>query len=153
MKKMIIGMWLVLFAVYANAQINNPVMWSYNAKKTGDKTYELHMTATINANWHLYGQDPSATGPEPTTTITFIKNPLIIFDGNIREVGKQEQYYDKNFKSVLKYYTRTVDFVQRIKVKSAIATVVKGTANYVVCNDRSCLPPKDVTFTIHVGGK
>jgi thiol:disulfide interchange protein DsbD len=153
MKKIIPVILLTLFAIIAKAQINNPVMWSYRANKITDKTYELHITATISANWHLYGQGPGVTGMEPVTTITFIKNPLMSFDGNMQEVGKPVLYFDKNFKSVLKYYTHTVDFVQKIKLRSAIATVVKGTANYVVCNDRSCLPPKDVLFTINIGGK
>lgn len=151
-KKTVVGMLLLLFAFWADAQINNPVIWNYTAKKTADKTYELHITASINANWHLYGQG-DGTGLEPTTVFTFTKNPLINFDGNVKEVGKMEKYYDKNFKAELKYYTNTVDFVQKIKVRSAVATVVKGTVNYVVCNDRSCLPPKDVPFAINIGGK
>jgi hypothetical protein len=151
-KNIIVGVFLLLFVSYADAQINNPVIWNYTAKKIADKTYELHITASINANWHLYGQG-TGTGLEPTTTLTFTKNPLISFDGNVKEVGKMEKYYDKNFKTELKYYINTVDFVQKIKVKSAITTVVKGTVNYVVCNDRSCLPPKDVPFSINIGGK
>ena len=109
------------------------------------------MTATIEGNWHLYAQD-AGEGPEPTT-FAFTTNPLIIFDGKIKEVGKLEKSYDKNFNSVLKYYAQKVDFVQKIKVKTAIATVVKGTVNFMVCNDRQCLPPRDVPFTITVGGK
>jgi hypothetical protein len=151
-KNIIVGVFLLLFVSYADAQINNPVIWNYTAKKIADKTYELHITASINANWHLYGQG-TGTGLEPTTTLTFTKNPLISFDGNVKEVGKMEKYYDKNFKTELKYYINTVDFVQKIKVKSAITSVVKGTVNYVVCNDRSCLPPKDVPFSINIGGK
>jgi Disulphide bond corrector protein DsbC len=151
-KMTVVGMLLLLSAFCADAQINNPVIWNYTAKKTADKTYELHITASINANWHLYGQG-TGTGLEPTTTLTFTKNPLISFDGNVKEVGKMEKYYDKNFKAELKYYINTVDFVQKIKVRSAITTVVKGTVNYVVCNDRSCLPPKDVLFAINIGGK
>jgi Disulphide bond corrector protein DsbC len=152
MKKMIVGILLVFVGTHAKAQINNPVIWSYSAKKIADKTYELHITATINANWHLYAQGTGA-GLEPTTTFTFTKNPLISFDGNVKEQGKPESYYDKNFKSVLKYYTNKVDFVQKIKVKTSVATVVKGSVNFVVCNDRSCLPPKDVPFVINIGGK
>ena len=151
MKKIITGILLLLFAGFANAQINNPVKWTYAAKKIADKTYELHMTATIEGNWHLYAQD-AGEGPEPTT-FAFTTNPLIIFDGKIKEVGKLEKSYDKNFNSVLKYYAQKVDFVQKIKVKTAIATVVKGTVNFMVCNDRQCLPPRDVPFTITVGGK
>ena len=94
-KKTVVGMLLLLFAFYADAQINNPVIWNYTAKKIADKTYELHITASINANWHLYAQG-AGTGPEPTTAFTFTKNPLINFDGNVKEVGKMEKYYDKN---------------------------------------------------------
>ena len=151
MKKIFLGSLLILLAGYANAQINNPVKWTYTAKKIADKTYELHMTATIDGNWHLYAQD-AGEGPEPTT-FTFTANPLIKFDGKVKEVGKLEKSYDKNFKSVSKYYGNKVDFVQKVKVKSSIATVVKGTVNFMVCNDRQCLPPRDVPFTIKVGGK
>ena len=145
-------MFLLLFAFCADAQINDPVIWSYTAKKTADKTYELHITASINANWHLYGQG-AGTGLEPTTIFTFTKNPLLSFDDNVKEVGKMEKYYDKNFKSELRYYTNKVDFIQKIKIKTAVTTVVKATVNYVVCNDRSCLPPKNVPFTINISGK
>jgi thiol:disulfide interchange protein DsbD len=151
MKKIIVAMFLVLFTGLANAQILNPVTWSYSAKKIADKTYELHITATIDGNWHLYAQD-AGEGPEPTT-IAFTANPLITFDGNVKEIGKMEKSYDKNFNSVLKYYAKKVDFVQKIKVRTDIATAVKGTVTFMVCNDRKCLPPRDVPFTINIGGK
>jgi thiol:disulfide interchange protein DsbD len=151
MKKLITATFLVLFAGFANAQINNPVTWTYTAKKIADKTYELHMTATIGGNWHLYAQD-AGKGPEPTTFV-FTPNPLVKFDGKIKEIGKQEQSFDKNFNSTLKYYANKVDFVQKVKVKSATATVVKGVVNFMVCNDRQCLPPRDVPFTISLAGK
>ena len=151
MKKIFTAIVLLMFTGVVSAQINNPVIWSYSAKKIGDKTYEIHMTATITGNWHLYAQD-AGEGPEPTT-FSFTKNPLIIFDGNVKEVGKMEKSYDKNFNSVLKYYANKVDFVQKIKVRSSVATVVKGSVNFMVCNDRQCLPPRDVPFSINVGGK
>jgi hypothetical protein len=151
MKKLVAATFLVLFAGFANAQINNPVTWTYTAKKIADKTYELHMTATIGGNWHLYAQD-AGKGPEPTSFV-FTPNPLVKLDGKVKEVGKQEQSFDKNFNSTLKYYANKVDFVQKIKVKSATATVVKGVVNFMVCNDRQCLPPRDVPFTISIGGK
>mgnify|MGYP003473640011 FL=1 len=151
MKKIFTALTLLLFSGFANAQINNPVTWSYSAKKIADKTYEIHMTANIDGNWHLYAQD-AGEGPEPTT-FSFTTNPLISFDGKVKEVGKMEKSYDKNFNSVLKYYAKKDDFVQKIKVKSSIATVVKGTVNFMVCNDRQCLPPRDIPFSINVGGK
>ena len=151
MKKFFTVITMLMFTVMVNAQIDNPVIWSYSAKKIADKTYELHITATITGNWHLYAQD-AGEGPEPTT-FSFTANPLISFDGGVKEVGKMEKSYDKNFGSVLKYYANKVDFVQKIKVRSSIATVVNGTVNFMVCNDRKCLPPRDVPFSIKVGGK
>lgn len=140
-----------MFTGLVNAQINNPVKWTYTAKKIAEKTYELHMTASIDGNWHLYAQD-AGEGPEPTT-FNFTANPLIKFDGKVKEIGKLEKSYDKNFKSVLKYYAKKVDFVQKIKVKSSIATIVNGSVTFMVCNDRQCLPPRDFPFSINVGGK
>ncbi len=151
MTKIILATGMLFFAGFVHAQINNPVLWTYSAKKIADKTYELHITATIIGNWHLYAQD-AGEGPEPTT-FKFTTNPLISFDGKVKEIGKLEKSFDKNFNSVLKYYNNKVDFVQKVKVKSSIATVVKGTVNFMVCNDSKCLPPKDIPFTINVGGK
>lgn len=151
MKKIVLGLFLMMFAVAVNAQINNPVMWTYSAKKIADKTYELHLTAAIDGNWHMYSQEDK-NAPAPTT-ISYTANPLVSFDGKTKEVGKMVKSFDKNFNMVLKYYARQVDFVQKIKLKSSVATVVKGTINYTVCNDRQCLPPRDVPFTINVGGK
>ena len=151
MKKIITGMILLMFTGLVNAQINNPVKWTYTAKKIADKTYELHMTASIDGNWHLYAQD-AGEGPEPTV-FSFTANPLIKFDGKVKEIGKLEKSYDNNFKSVSKYYSKKVDFVQKIKVKSSIATIVKGSVSFMVCNDRQCLPPRDYPFSINVGGK
>jgi len=147
----------ILFAVFsiimlsASAQMENPVQWSYTAKKIADKTYELHITANLEGKWHIYAQD-AGEGPVPTE-FSFTTNPLVKMDGKVREVGKLEKSYDPNFKSVLKYYGSKVDFVQKVKLKSNASTVVAGTVTYMVCNDKKCLPPKDVPFSVKVGGK
>ena len=142
---------LVLFFTVANAQLDNPVKWSYAAKKTGAKTYELHITANIDGNWHIYAQD-AGEGPEPTS-FSFTANPLVKFDGKVKEVGKLEKNYDPNFRSVLKYYGKQVDFVQKISMKSTATTLVKGTLTYMVCNDKKCLPPKEIPFSVKIDGK
>ncbi len=133
------------------AQILNPVKWTYTSKKISDKTYELHMTATLDNKWHIYAQD-AGEGPEPTV-FSFAKNPLVKLDNKVKEVGKLEKQYDPNFKSELKFYGNKVDFVQKVKLKSSVATVVKGTVSYMVCDDKKCLPPKEVPFSIKLTGK
>jgi thiol:disulfide interchange protein DsbD len=64
-----------------------------------------------------------------------------------------EKSFDPNFNSTLKYYSNQVSFVQRVKLKSAASTVMKGTVSYMVCNDRKCLPPKEVPFSVKLPGK
>lgn len=133
-------------ASFSFAQILNPTSWTYTAKKIADKTYEIHMTANLGAGWHLYAQD-AGEGPEPTS-FSFTKNPLVKFDGKVKEIGKLTKEYDKNFNSVLKFYSNKVDFVQVVKLKTNAATLVKGAVTFMVCNDSKCLPPKTVAFSV-----
>jgi thiol:disulfide interchange protein DsbD len=151
MKKIYLALLSFFVVAVASAQIENPVKWSYSAKKISDKVYDVYVTANLDNKWHIYAQD-AGEGPEPTS-LSFSKNPLINLDGKVKEEGKLEKEYDKNFGSTLKFYSNKVSFVQRIKLKSPVATVLKGSVNYMVCNDRKCLPPKEIPFTVKVAGK
>ncbi|MBS1929439.1 MAG: hypothetical protein IT254_12150 [Chitinophagaceae bacterium] len=139
------------FFIFSNAQIENPVRWAYSAKKIADKTYEIHLTASIDGNWHIYAQD-AGEGPEPTS-FTFTANPLVKREGKVLEIGKKESAFDPNFNSTLKFFSNKVDFVQKVKVKTSASTVVSGTITYMVCNDKKCLPPKDVPFSVKLNSK
>jgi thiol:disulfide interchange protein DsbD len=151
LKKTITLFAVLFFAAQLFAQIENPVSWAYTAKKIGPKKYELHLTATIQNSWHIYAQK-AGDGPEPTT-INFKKNPLLKFEGKVKEVGKLETAFDPNFNSTLRFYNKTVDFVQIVNLKSAVNTVVKGSVNFMVCNERKCLPPKEIPFSINIDAK
>ncbi|HRD57750.1 MAG TPA: protein-disulfide reductase DsbD family protein [Ferruginibacter sp.] len=151
-KKITLSFLVSLFTLgIAFAQIENPVKWSYTAKKISDKEYDVYITASIDPKWHLYAQD-AGEGPEPTT-ISFTKNPLVTNVGKTKEQGKLEKEYDNNFNSVLKFYSTKVSFVQRVKLKANVATVIKGSVSFMVCNDKKCLPPKSIPFSVNVGGK
>ena len=151
MKKLIFTLLAFMVFAAAKAQLSDPVKWIFTAKKIAPKTYELHISATLEPKWHIYAQD-AGEGPEPTA-LSFSKNPLVTLDGKPKEVGNLEKSFDQNFNSELKYYADKVDFVQKIKVKADVPTVVKGKITYMVCNDRRCLPPKDVPFSIKVNPK
>ncbi|HRN80000.1 MAG TPA: protein-disulfide reductase DsbD family protein [Ferruginibacter sp.] len=141
----------MLMAVSSNAQLSNPVKWSYSIVKVADKTFDVKVTAILDKGWHLYAQE-AGEGPEPTT-FSFASNPMFKLEGKVKEVGKLRKEYDPNFDSELKFYSNEVTFIQRIKMRSNVATVVNGNVNYMVCNDRKCLPPKDVPFTVKVPAK
>jgi thiol:disulfide interchange protein DsbD len=55
----LIGLSLITGSL-AVAQSNKQVSWAWSAKKIADRTYEVHMTATIGGDFHLYAQDAVA---------------------------------------------------------------------------------------------
>ena len=147
MKKLILAVLTFFFFATAFAQMENPVKWTYSVKKIKGDVYELHMTAAIGAKWHLYAQE-AGEGPIPTT-ISFIKNPIIKLDGKVIEIGKLEKEFDKTFKSTLMFYSKNVDCVQKLKLKSSVSTSIKGRIDYMTCNESRCIP-NNVTFNIKV---
>ena len=139
---------LLTAAVAANAQMLNPVQWTYSAKKIADKTYEVHITASIQNTWHLYSQTQPADAINQPTEILFKKNPLIVLDGNVKELGKMQLFKDEKLKISANQYANKVDFVQKIKLKSNTKTNLVGSVEYQTCDDKKCLPPKKIDFTI-----
>ncbi len=134
-------------AAAANAQLN-PVSWTYSAKKIADKTYELHMTATIQSGWHLYSQTQPEDAIAEPTTVTINKNPLLTLEGKINEEGKMEKFHDEKLEVSANQYSSTVSFVQVVKLKAKAKTNVSGSIRFQTCNDEKCLPPKTVTFSV-----
>lgn len=86
------------------AQIKNPIVWSFTAKKIADNTYEVHVAATILQGWHTYSPTTPEGGPVPTT-ITFAKNPLVTIIGKIKEVGEVQKRNEPLFGVDVKQYS------------------------------------------------
>ncbi|NLR77352.1 protein-disulfide reductase DsbD domain-containing protein [Chitinophaga eiseniae] len=151
MKKLLTALLLFGLPVLVSAQILNPAKWNFAAKKINSSTYELHMTATIDAGWHVYAQD-TGEGPTPTS-FTLAKNPLVVQVGKVMETGKLKKSFDQNFNSEMRYYENQVDFVQKVTVKGKAATRVNGTVKFMACDDHQCLPAKHVPFSFNIAGK
>jgi len=147
MKKLFLSVALVFAMFFVNAQ-SHPVSWTFTAKKTSDKTYEVHMTATIQKGWHLYSQDQPEDAIANPTAFTLTANPLLSLDGKIKEVGKMEKFKDKQLGLSANQYSEKVDFVQVVKLKGAAKTSVSGSVEFQTCDDKKCLPPKTVNFNI-----
>jgi hypothetical protein len=151
MKKIILFGLAVISGALAMAQSSKQVNWTYSSKKIADKTYEIHMTAVIGGNYHMYAQDAGGDGPIPTT-FTFTKSPLLSLDGAVRENGQLVKKFESAWSHDVKYYERTVDFVQVVKLKSNVKTALAGKVEFMVCNDHECLPPADVDIKVNIGG-
>lgn len=128
-------------------QAQNPVKWSFSAKKISEKEYEVHITATIESGWSTYSQTTPDGGPLPTA-ITFSKNPLLELKDKVKEVGTMKKKHEEVFGVDVHYYKEKVDFVQVVKVKNNVKTSINGKVEFMVCDDEQCLPPDEVAFSI-----
>lgn len=148
MKKNIPIAILLLCSNFLFAQIQNPVTWSTNSKKIDGKTYEVHVTAKIDKGWHIYSQTTAEGGPIPTS-FTFTKNPLVIVEGKVKEIGKLEKHIEPLFQNIeVKQFSNNVDFVQTVKLKVPVKTSVDVAVEFMVCNDKQCLPPSTKKFSV-----
>ena len=147
MKKIVALLAIVCITLSAAAQIQDPVDWSYSVKKLSADTYTFTATANIEGDWHIYSQTTGKGGPVPTK-INFKKNPLITVVGATKEAGKVKQVYDELFKTNVRYIGETATYTQTIKVRAGVKTNISGSIEYMVCDDRQCLPPSKKTFDL-----
>src|SRR5688572_12711565 len=143
---------LLVFAGFTSmAQSYKQVKWNYSVKKISDKTYEVHMTASIGGNYHMYAQNVGVEGPLPTS-FSFTKNPLIVLDGKVKENGKLIKKFESIWGGNVSYFEKTVDFVQVVKLKANVKTNLAGKVEFMVCDEEKCLPPSDVEIKVSIGG-
>ncbi|MGB4775591.1 MAG: cytochrome c biogenesis protein CcdA [Daejeonella sp.] len=147
MKKLLVT--LLLFVVYhAQAQILQPVKWSYTFKKINDKKADLLITAKIDEGWHVYSQFIGEGGPVPTS-FKFSPSADYKLSGKVKEEPKAVSAFDKNFNMQIAWHEKQAVFTQRIKLNKPKITV-KGSLEFMVCNDEKCLPPTEIDFKIAV---
>lgn len=139
---------LLLIGMSAAAQTASPVSWSFDSKKLSDNLYEVQLTASIKPGWHLYAQSQPADAIAEPTTFTFTKNPLLVLDGKVKEVGKLEKFRDAKLDVSANQYSNKVVFVQKVKVLGKVKTAVTGKLEFQTCDDEKCLPPKTVAFSV-----
>jgi hypothetical protein len=154
MKKIFLFALVISSVNLLTAQSSKQVSWAYTTKKIADKTYEIHMTASITGDYHLYAQHQHIVGdagPVPTT-FTFTKNPLLVLDKQVKEIGKGISKHEGVWNGDVNYYEKSVDFVQVVKLKTNAKTNLSGKVEFMVCNEKQCLPPSEVEINVNIGG-
>lgn len=146
-KKLILFIFLGGLTLTGRGQILKPVQWSYAAKKISNTTAVVLLKATMKPGWHIYSQHLQAGGPV-RTSFTFARSSGYSLIGQTRE-AKPLTRMESVFHMNVRYFERSVIFQQRIRLKMPGVTV-KGTVEYMTCNDKQCLPPEDLAFSIPV---
>jgi DsbC/DsbD-like thiol-disulfide interchange protein len=148
MKRITLVLALLMLTVFgASAQIENPVTWSYAQKKISKTEAIVYLKATIEDGWHIYSQNVKSGGPVKTT-VTFAPSKDFTKTGGTTE-PKPITKYEKVFEMNVGYFEKQVVFQQKIKLNKP-ETIVKGTIEFMVCNESKCLPPEEIKFSVQV---
>ena len=95
MNKILLIICSIVISTAAFSQ-SDVVDWKFESKKLADNKYEVKLIAMVKNPWHIYSTTTPDGGPLPTK-ISFTKNPLTVFDGKLKEVGKLETHFEEVF--------------------------------------------------------
>ena len=144
MKKLLFPLFLLLFAVAVQAQIQDPVKFKSELKTLAADEAEVVFTAAIDKGWHVYSTDLGDGGPiSATFNVEKISGAEVA--GKLKPVGKEISTFDKLFEMKVRYFENTAQFVQKLKLTGG-AYQLEGYLEYGACNDENCLPPTQVPF-------
>ena len=150
MRKISVFLFLFAAALMAEAQVLEPVAWSFRAENKGENNFEIVMTATIDDGWHLYAMDLEEGGPI-ATSFTFEPVTGYTLNGKAFEVTKPEVKFDNSFGMTIGMHSGTTDFRPQVRLTGASAKGA-GDVTFMSCDDKQCLPPRDVEFSLEIKG-
>ena len=140
----ILSICLLLIAVVAQAQIQEPVKFKSELKTLAAGEAEIVFTATIDKGWHVYSTDLGDGGPiSATFNVEKISGATVV--GKLQPKGKEIASYDKLFEMNVRYFESTAQFIQKLKLTGGDYKI-EGFLEFGACNDENCLPPTQVEF-------
>lgn len=140
----------VLLSLLAGLSATSPVQWHFTATPKDDGRVLITMTADLEDGWHMYATElPSDDGPLPTE-FRFGDEAGYKVEMPLTEPEAVEEF-DPNFAMVVRHHSGKPQFTMLVERTSDGPFNVTGEVEYMVCNDRTCLPPVVVPFDIAVG--
>ena len=137
--------WLMLTSLTLTSQVLVPVTWKFEKKQISETKYELTFKAKIKTGWHLYSQELPDVCVSVPTSFEFKSNDKIKFIGKVKELSRIHKELDKDGNVTSRFFSKKAIFKQIVEITSNNDTV-KGSVNYMSCNDEQCTPPTDKSF-------
>ena len=128
-----------------SAQIQEPVRFTVEQKKTGAGELEIRFKADIDEGWHVYGPENAEGGPT-VATLTLENSKGVELKGGLKVDGKVHRAMDEMFEMEVTYVEGEASFVQTLAITEP-AYEVSGYLTYGACSDQNCMPPTDVDFS------
>ena len=153
--KLLQKLFILIFAFLSigiSAQVKDPVKFQLKINELKNNEYEAVLTANLEKNWHIYSKDIPEDSGIPTEMKVSGKNIELI--GKVTEVGKKEDEFSEAFGVRIVYYSNSVAFKQKFKLKNpAQPSNIIAEITYQTCDDRVCLAPNTLEFEQNIIGK
>ena len=155
MEKRLVAFLLTIFACFTVLS-QTPTSWSVESRSIEENTYEVKIIAEIDEGWHLYSQYLESNEGPLSTYITYETGDLFEIIGKTIEKGV-ESHYDPVWEMDISFFSHSAIFIQKVKALNSDSSIFRGNVNFMVCDDKECLPPDDYSFEIDltkgVGGQ
>jgi len=120
---------------HLSAQFLEPVKWNCSINDKG----EIIFKATVDEGWHLYDMNLPEGGPI-STSFTFESVKGAKLDGKVTTSSKIIKQYEEMFEMTVRWFGENPTFVQKLKITDKAAFSVKGSIEFMACNDANCVP-------------
>lgn len=140
----------VLFSLGLNAQVIEPIKWSFDHKQNGNEV-DLIFTATMDQGWHLYDTYLPEGGPIATEFV-FDDPSLFELVGELQKNPEPVEKFDNIFMLNLRFFSDVAVLTQKIRLKTDQAITISGHVTFMGCDDEMCLPPNDIDFSFAMKG-
>ncbi|KHJ38292.1 thiol:disulfide interchange protein DsbD [Pedobacter glucosidilyticus] len=145
-KKFLFTLSLLSLTFISWAQILKPVSWSFSTEAINDKEAYVVATAKIDKGWHVYSLNIEEGGPI-ATSLTLSPSKSYALVGKATEAPEAEKAFDPNFNMNIAWHEDRAVFKQKVKLNAQEANI-NGVLEFMVCNDKQCLPPEEITFKV-----
>lgn len=125
------------------------VGWTGSVEPLGGAEYELRFEAAIPSSFHMYDMGPYEGGPNPTV-IKLSPEAGVELVGSVEQRTKPHRYFDQMFGMEIGTFSGKALFTQRVRLTAAQAKV-RAAIEWMICDDKSCMPPSDTELTLVVG--
>ena len=125
------------------------VGWTGSVEPLGGAEYELRFEAAIPSGFHMYDMGPYEGGPNPTV-ITLSPEAGVELVGSVEQRTKPHRYFDQMFGMEIGTFSGKALFTQRVRL-TAVQAKVRAAIEWMICDDKSCMPPSDTELTLVVG--
>ncbi len=144
---------LIVIPLFTFSQVLTPVTWSFKVEQTKPDEATLLLIAKIDHGWHIYSRNNPLPPNGPVgTTFTFNKSKDFQLSGNVTEPKPIEEKDSQFDNQTLRYFDIKAVFKQKIKVLGKNDSQVKGSLEFMCCDNSKCIPPDVVEFSFTIKG-